>query len=105
MGGLAMTEKDILLARLTIFLKEYDAYDKFVHNLDLYGSQKTIDEFASYCIEMNIRREVIARAFAWVSSNEGNDFWFFLHEKFEEDYYNLPTEVEQNNQWANMWEE
>lgn len=84
-----MTDKETLLARLTTFLKEYGAYDKFVYNLDLYGIEKTLDKFASYCIERGIEREIIARAFSWIITKEGNDFWFLLHEKFDDSYFNL----------------
>ena len=100
-----MTDKEILIARLTRFLKERDAYDKFL--LNLKGREfEWIDELAEYETSWNTPESIINEAFTWDRTPEGCAYWNRLHRDFHDNYDNLPTEeIEPDTTWDNMWED
>lgn len=102
-----MTDKEILIAKLTIFLKKYGAYDAYIAGLAEHGaSRKTIDELAELCINKKIEGDIIMVSFHWVSVERDSTYtWGELHLKFKENYHSLPYESIVDEEWDNMWEE
>ena len=100
-----MTQEEILIAKLTRFLKERGAYDKFL--LNLKGSKfEWIDELAEYQTSWCVPENTISDAFQWSHTIEGDGYWHRLHREFHDNYYNLPTEeLEPDHTWDKMWEE
>ena len=98
-----MTEKEILIARLTRFLKERGAYDKFITNLT---NHEDIEALCDYEIRWVTPEESINDAFTWDTTIEGADYWHRLYIEFRDNYDNLSTEeLESDPQWDKMWEE
>ena len=96
-----MTDKEILIARLTIFLEENEAYDKFITNLDRYDD---IDSLCDYETRCETPEDSISDAFSWSPSPEGNSYWENLSNSFAQEYDSLPTErPEPDPQWYDMW--
>lgn len=83
-----MTDKEILLARLTIFLQERGAYDKFVANLTKY---KDIEALCDTETMWETPEHSITDAFTWDNTIEGVDYWSRLYYEFCDNYNNLPT--------------
>lgn len=98
-----MTDKETLIAKLTIFLEEHGAYDKFITNLDYYDD---IDSLCDYEIRCETPEDSISDAFTWHRTPEGEVYWTMLSESFTNEYDSLPTErPEIDSQWDKMWEE
>ena len=96
-----MTEKEILIARLTIFLEEHGAYERFITNLDNY---EDIDSLCDYEVRCESPEESISDAFTWGYTIEGSAYWKMLSDSFANEYDSLPTErPEQDPQWYDMW--
>ena len=96
-----MTDKEILIARLTIFLEENEAYDKFITNLDRYDD---IDSLCDYETRCETPEDSISDAFAWSHTPERTDYWSMLSDSFAQEYDSLPTErPEPDPQWYDMW--
>ena len=100
-----MTQEEILIAKLTRFLKERGAYDKFRFNLK--GRKfEWIDELAEYETSLNTPELIINEAFNWDYTIEKAAYWYKLHREFCANYDNLPyEELEPDPQWAKMWED
>lgn len=100
-----MTDKEVLIARLTRFLKERNAYNEFL--LNLKGSEfECIDVLAAYEISWDTPESMISKAFNWDYTIEGGEYWYRLHREFHDNYDNLPTEeLEPDHTWDDMWEE
>lgn len=97
-----MTDKEILIARLTIFLEEHGAYDKFITNLT---DHKDIEELCESAIRNKNKGWVFSSAFSWCSTVEGSVYWVSLYELFCSSYDNIPTDgIPTYNQWDNMWD-
>ena len=97
-----MTDKEILLARLTIFLEEHSAYDKFITNLENY---EDIDSLCAYETRCETPEDSISDAFAWIPTIEGVDYWSMLSDSFAQEYDSLPTErPELDLRWVIMWD-
>ncbi len=68
------------------FLRENEAYEKFKHNY-LFGlsSKKVVYEYIidDYCVVTDPKNYLV-KAFLWVSSVEGDDFWRNLNNKWLE---------------------
>ena len=81
-----MTEQDnILRKRFFAFLKENNAYDKWIYNLRHKGwwsvSPQNLYEDNS--------NEAISRAFFWGDTKEGHEFWSELNHKWSD--YRIET--------------
>lgn len=102
-----MTEQEILVGKLTRFLKERNAYDAYVEGLRKGGSYfKTIYELADYCVSEGKKRRIIDLSFTWIDNKYAGISWSELHDEFVASYSDLPYEpYEEDNQWDNMWEE
>lgn len=101
-----MTEKEILIAKLAIFLEEYGAYDSYMAGLAEHGARKnTIDELAEWCIKQGCTKYIIDHSFGWhrVPLRSDQTSWGYLNDKFKELYHSLPYE-EIDSQWDNMWD-
>ena len=83
-----MTDKEILLARLSLFLKERGAYDKFITNLTNY---ENIESLCEYEARFNNQQHSISDAFTWDNTPEGVDYWSKLYYDFWDNYNDLPT--------------
>lgn len=103
-----MTRKEILIARLTHFLKEKGVYDDYILYLSLYGNHgRDIDSIAEWCVNLSIERFIIDRSFNWGRSGSSIE-WSVLNSTFGYRYTSLPYEryeEEIDKQWDNMWEE
>ena len=100
-----MTDKEIALSRLTIFLKNHNAYEAFTQRLSRIGWYgKTIDEYIeNYSFKYLQYKYLIRNSFTWDS---GAIDWCSLDSIFVREYEYLPYELmEEDNTWANMWEE
>lgn len=100
-----MTNKEIALSKLTIFLKHHNAYEAFIQRLSTRGWYgKTIDEHIdNYRYKALPYKYIIRNAFSWDS---GVIDWSSLDSIFVREYESLPYELmEEDNTWANMWEE
>ena len=104
-----MTDKEILIARLTLFLKKYGAYGEYIAGLARCGSHRyTIDDIAEWCVENGCRKHIIDHSFSWhrVSLENNQISWGYLNDKFGEDYNSLPyEEIDPDPQWDNMWDD
>lgn len=103
-----MTDKEILIGRLTLFLKSVDAYEQYIAGLADEGSHgNTIEEIADWCIKQRCPNYIIDRSFAWhrVSLRYNQSSWGVLHRQFVESYRSLPYEpIEPDHTWDDMWE-
>lgn len=98
-----MTEKEILIARLTIFLEEHGAYERFITNIDNY---EDIDSLCDYEAGCGTPEDSISDAFTWYLTPERSAYWSILSDSFANEYDSLPTKrPEPDPQWDNMWEE
>ena len=47
-----MTQEEILISKLTLFLKRFNVYEEYIDGLAKWGScGKTIDKVAAWCIK------------------------------------------------------
>ena len=101
-----MSDKEILIAKLTAFLHKYGAYDYYIAGLAKCGSYgNTIDQLAEWCINNNVEDEIIRMSFHWLSVERDTTYtWGELHLDFQENYKSLPYEIIVDNTWDNMWE-
>ncbi len=100
-----MRDKEIALSKLTIFLKDHNVYEAFIQRLSTRGwLGKTIDEHVKNFRYKDLPyRYMIRNAFSWDS---GLIDWVSLDSIFVREYESLPCELmEEDNTWANMWEE
>ena len=104
-----MTDKEILVGKLTLFLRKHDALDSFKNGLSKNGIHaKNINDLAAFSIDiMRAPEDIIRRSFSWRDSDEGFGYWDSLCHKFYRDFNSLPSEDTDGelSQWANMWEE
>ena len=80
-----MTEHDnILRKRFFAFLKENNAYDKWIHNLLDGHPIDDINWWDNYnqLLYGNKSYWAILNAFEWKHTKEGQDFWFYLYCKW-----------------------
>ena len=103
-----MSDKEILIGRLTLFLKSVDVYEEYIDGLAKWGSHgNTIDEIADQCIKDECPNSIIDHSFGWhrVSLMDNQPSWGCLHCEFRENYYTLPyEELEPDHTWDDMWE-
>ena len=101
-----MTDKEILIAKLAIFLEEYGAYNSYIAGLANHGARKnTIDELAEWCINNKIEDEIIRMSFNWEHVELRSTYtWRELHFSFRARYNSIQLEYP-DPQWDNMWEE
>ena len=100
-----MTETEIALSKLTIFLKNNNAYEAFTQRLSRMGwFGKTIEEHVENYKHKHLSyRYMIRNAFSWDS---GVVDWSSLDLTFVREYEYLPYELmEEDKTWDNMWEE
>ena len=70
------------------FLKDNNIYWKFINNLyvamreNKWGYGTYWNSIETFCQDVNVHK-YIARAFVWVKTPEGNDFWRYYNEKWE----------------------
>ena len=80
-----MTEEDKLLRRrFFAFLKEHDAYDKWVYNFMKQHPMNDI-EWWDYSYQSIYKRNcffAISRSFCWSDTKEGYEFWSKLEYKW-----------------------
>ena len=102
-----MSDKEVLIAKLTAFLNKYGAYDYYIAGLAKCGSYaNTIDELAEWCINNIVEDEIIRMSFHWIDVERDTTYtWGELHMKFKENYKSLPYEIIVDKEWDNMWEE
>ena len=77
-----MTDKEILIAKLTIFLKKYGVYEEYIAGLAEHGCNgKTIDEIAEWCINCEAKNFIIDHSFYWdfVPLMNNQTSWGYLH--------------------------
>ena len=101
-----MDEKDILKGKLVTFLKSNNAYECFIHNMEMYSSHKfcSIDLLCSHRVNLGSPRSIILGSFFWDRTPEGDSFWGRLSDLFYEDYESLPYESIADEEWDNMWD-
>ncbi len=104
-----MTDKEILVGKLTLFLRRHDALDSFKNELIRNGiNAKNINDLTTFSIYiMREPEDIIRRSFSWRDSYEGFRYWDSLCHKCHRYFNSLPyedTDVELS-QWDNMWEE
>lgn len=97
-----MTEKEILKAKLIIFLENNGALEKFMANLEAFDN---IDLLCESAIRNKNKGWVFSSAFSWCGAVEGSKYWVNLYELFCSSYDNIPTDgIPTYNQWDNMWD-
>ena len=101
-----MTETEILVGKLTRFLKERNAYDAYVEGLrNGWTHRKTINGIANWCINYNKERHIIDVSFTWSDNRHAGISWSSLHDEFASSYNSLSYEpYEEDKIWDNMWE-
>ena len=103
-----MTDKEILISKLTLFLKRFNVYEEYIAGLARVGSHgETIDEIAEWCVEDGCRRHIIDHSFSWhrVPPSNSQTSWGYLNDKFRVLYDSLPyEEINLDPQWDNMWD-
>lgn len=71
-----ITIHDVALpANFVSFLKENNAYGKYIHNLNTIKSKNFNKEIQN--------RDLIICAFKWILTNEGDKFWRDIHYKWK----------------------
>jgi len=83
----------------TKFLKENDAYNKYMHNVKIENQRW--DDIKNYIKLEELKKQTpfdwICYAFDWELQKEGNDFWGYLNDK----WLNI---IEENNNKQIVWE-
>lgn len=101
-----MDAKDILKGKLVTFLKSNNAYERFIHNMEMYSPHKfcSIDLLCSHRVNLGSPESIILGSFLWDRTPEGNYFWGRLFDLFYEQYDSLPSESIVDEGWDNMWD-
>ena len=104
-----MTQEEILVGKLTLFLRKHGALDSFKNELSRNGMHaKNINDLAAFSIyPMREPEDIIRRSFSWRDSDEGFGYWDSLCYKFYREFNSLPSEDTDGelSQWDNMWED
>ena len=104
-----MTQEEILIGKLTLFLRKHSALDSFKNELSRNGMHaKNINDLVTFSIDlMKEPEDIIRRSFTWRDSDEGFGYWDSLCNKFYRDFNSLPFEDTDGelSQGAKMWEE
>ena len=97
-----MTGKEILKAKLIIFLENNGALEKFMANLEAFHN---IDSLCESAIRNQDKGRVFSSAFSWSDTVEGSAYWVSLYELFCSSYDDILTDgIPAYNQWDNMWD-
>ena len=112
-----METKEIYKRKLIIFLKNRNAYDSFIEQLNSRGLHaKGIDDLINCCERYYIHdyyqfspTAILNDSFLWDESVEGFQYWASLYAKLLECQDDIDIAdyelINQPDQWANMWED